>query len=364
MAEDACGGDGGGGGDGGPGIIPLPLFTGFGGIIPVTGGASRVIAAGEAHSCAVTAEGNVQCWGNNDFGQLGDGSFNGSNVPVDVEGLEGIVGIVAGGWHTCALDANGAMYCWGQNTSGQVGNGTVVDSNKPVKIFGSGVIDLITGFDFSCAVLSTGRVMCWGNNAQGQLNDGTTTNRNSPVIATLINGVSDITAGKITICGLTPEGGIRCWANGETFDVEGLENIATFVTQDRFKINHATILNEEGGVLEWIITNLNMINGVADATESEGGVSHACALTDTGQIYCWGSNSYGELGDGTNKNSAVAVLFLGEEGMTYFAYAAGKHHSCAMNDFGGVVCWGLNNNGQLGNGNFDNSNVPDKVVGW
>ena len=111
----------GGVGIGGALVIPAAV----GGLIPVTGGTPRLIAAGIAHTCALTPEGGVQCWGNNDLGQLGDGTNKSSNVRVNVPGLQGATSIVAGGNHTCVLLADGSIWCWGENTQGQLGDGTL-----------------------------------------------------------------------------------------------------------------------------------------------------------------------------------------------------------------------------------------------
>ena len=186
----------------------------------MTGGETHAIAAGIAHTCAITPEGGVQCWGNNDFGQLGNGTNTGSNIRVDVSGLEGGTTIVAGGNHTCVLSGNN-VWCWGQNSQGQLGDGTTTDRNVPVKVL-SNAVDITAGLDYTCAVMTYGQVMCWGNNDQGQLADGTKTDRARPTLAALISGISSVDAGWNKSCGLTGSGLLRCLSGGSAQEIGGI----------------------------------------------------------------------------------------------------------------------------------------------
>jgi alpha-tubulin suppressor-like RCC1 family protein len=157
--------------------------------VDVVGLSSSVnaISVGGGFTCAVTSARAVKCWGMNDRGQLGNGSTESGDVfvgPVDVVGLSsGVVAVSTGGDDACALTAAGAVKCWGENAWGQLGDGSTVDSHVPVDVVGlsSGVIAVSAGTGYTCAITTVGAVKCWGLNANGGLGDGTTTERHVPV---------------------------------------------------------------------------------------------------------------------------------------------------------------------------------------
>src|SRR5262249_12806106 len=126
------------------------------------------IAAGSTHSCAATSSG-VQCWGSNDYGQLGDGTTTARRTPVNVAGIgAGVVALTAGNAHTCALFTSGDIYCWGANASGQVGT-SFGSTTPPVKIPSINAKAIAAGGDHTCALTTTGEVMCWGDNGFGEV---------------------------------------------------------------------------------------------------------------------------------------------------------------------------------------------------
>jgi alpha-tubulin suppressor-like RCC1 family protein len=150
----------------------------------VTGLTNAVaISGGGAHTCAVLGDGTVWCWGENEFGALGNGSTITSTTPAQVVGLTGAVDVSAGWRHTCALLGNGTVRCWGQNANGQLGNGTTTQSTVPVQASGiTGAVAVTAGWwHHSCALLGDGTVRCWGVNEWGQFGSGTRTSSSTPV---------------------------------------------------------------------------------------------------------------------------------------------------------------------------------------
>jgi alpha-tubulin suppressor-like RCC1 family protein len=188
--------------------------------VPVTpsGLASGVaaISTGAQHSCALTTAGGVKCWGWNNYGETGDGSGSTTTAtPVDVPGLPaGIVRVSVGGFHSCAVDPSGTAWCWGQNQVGQLGNGTVVDSSVPVAVQAlTGATTMAGGTYHTCALTSSGAARCWGSNNAGQVGDGTTVDRSLPVLVGLPSGAASISAGRFHTCAVTTSSFAWCWGS-------------------------------------------------------------------------------------------------------------------------------------------------------
>jgi uncharacterized repeat protein (TIGR01451 family) len=338
-------------------------------IIPVTGGETHAITAGTAHTCVITGTGGVQCWGDNVFGQLGDGTNTDSNVPVDVVGLTGGTSIVAGGYHTCLLAASD-VWCWGRNTQGQIGDGTTTNRNKPVKVL-SGAVDITAGLNYTCAVMQDGKVMCWGDNYAGQLADGSKSNHTTPTLASLITGVLEVDAGRNQSCGITPEGTVRCVNTSGAKSLSVLfpviNTIPGFnmdVSVDRFG---SKILALDSSGTPVVLQNnvAKKIDSIQGAIDIDSGFSHICTLLADGAVECWGSNLYGQLGDNSTSSGQDPRPVIGL--MSAWQLAVGRDHTCVLVESNTpgtneIQCWGLNTDGQLGNGTNINSLVPVFVI--
>lgn len=145
----------------------------------------QTIAAGSGHTLALKNDGTVWAWGDNYYGQLGDGTTTERHAPVQVTGLAGVTAIAAGGGHTVALRNDGTVWAWGDNYYGQLGDATATESHTPVQVTGlSGVTAIAGGGAHTVALKSDGTVWSWGDNSYGQLSDGTTTQRLTPVPVT------------------------------------------------------------------------------------------------------------------------------------------------------------------------------------
>jgi len=339
------------------------------------------ISAGEYHTCLGTAAGGVQCWGFNKYGQLGDGTTIDRITPVDVIGLAGgVSAISAGSDHTCALTSSGGVKCWGNNNSGELGDGTTTDSSTPVDVTGltSGVRAIAAGTRQTCVLTSRGGVKCWGSRGNG-LGDGTLTDRHTPVdVIGLTSGVSAITTGGFTTCALIIGGGVKCWGsnwkgqlgNGTTtdrltpVDVIGLTSGVTAIATNNYT---TCVLTAGGGVKCWGNNNYGQLGDgtntdsstpvdvsglTSGVTAIAAGGMFNCALTLGGGVKCWGSNARGALGDGTTTDRFNPVDVSGLASGV-IAIATGGGHTCALTSSGGVKCWGYNKYGQVGDGTYD-----------
>jgi alpha-tubulin suppressor-like RCC1 family protein len=168
---------------------------------------ATAISVGTYHACAIVASGSVQCWGENPFGQLGNGTTTDSNTPVTVSGIGNAIAIATTGGSTCALLASGEIECWGW----EVGNGGS-RSSIPVLVAGISTATAITaGDEHVCAALRGGPVFCWGDNSYGQLGDGTTNNSGTPVRVHAIYAPTRLAAGSWDTCALFSGGVMKCW---------------------------------------------------------------------------------------------------------------------------------------------------------
>ena len=310
--------------------------------------AVSAVAAGAYHTCALVADGGVvECWGDNAYGGLGDGTLASTSAPTKVSasqgdaGLAGVTAIAAGGYHTCALLGDGGVDCWGLDTSGQLGNGSLTSSTTPVSVAGlSGVTAIAAGSAHSCAVIGAGdssaggTLECWGNNSTGALGIGSVVTMSTPQLVVLHAPALEVTCGSSFTCARLVGGAVDCWG----------ENVWGEVGN--------------GGTTQE--TSPVAVPGAAGATLVAAGDIHACALLASG-LECWGGDDYGQLGNGvaTQVNTPTAVPGIGAVTLL----SAYNDQSCALIDGGTAACWGRNTFGTIGNGSVATASTPSTVDG-
>ena len=303
-------------------------------------GAFQVVAlaAGTSHSCAVARDGGIYCWGANDRGQLGDATTAPRDAPVRVAANADFRAVSLGASHSCALTRGGDVYCWGSNARGQLGDGTTTDHlvPTPVEAGGRHFTALALGWNHSCALDDSGQAYCWGEGSAGQLGDGMRAGHATPT--RVAGGVAfmSITAGAAHSCALTAHGDAYCWGRN-SFGQLGV--------------------GRAGGDFG---SPSRVPSPVAFTALSAGGV-HTCALARGGDAYCWGRNTYGQLGDGSNADSPTPTKVVG--GYTFVYINASGAHSCAATAGGESLCWGYNIEGQLGDGTRTHRSRPVRVGG-
>ena len=351
------------------------------------------IVAGDNHTCILLGTGAVKCWGYNVYGQVGDGTYVNRVEPVDVLQLNTVIAIAAGGNFTCALESDGAVKCWGANWAGQLGDGTFTNRNSPVRIrtLGSAATSIAMGRAHGCALLVSGTMRCWGMNEYYQLGTGsnTPTQITVPVTASVVSGtVVQMAPSTNHTCVLLSTGGVKCWGSNNNGVLGiGSSNTAPVPTPQTptglgsgvSRISVGTemtcVILSDGALKCWGSTaNYQLGTGQTDGkspsqvlgfatgtVDVRGGLNHACAVA-VDRALCWGNNDNGNLGTYSLANPSINPLPVGRLMAGVTRVTSGDNHNCALVD-GGVMCWGENSSGQLGDGTSVRRTRPVLVVG-
>lgn len=308
------------------------------------------LASGVGHTCGATLAGAVWCWGDNSSSQLGDGSTTNRPTPVEVLGLPAMSSLTAGSYHTCGITLAGAAWCWGSNNRGQIGDGTNSNRTTPVAVFmpnGSVFASVKAGYRHTCGLSTSGDAYCWGTNDYGQLGDGTTTQRTVATRVVLPAGValSAISPGGFHTCALTQSGDAYCWGDATSGQLgNGPDYAPVYPYPVAGQVPVPAIPSPPTPIATVVPTVAPVLGRF---TTINAGLSHTCGLNETGNAFCWGSNTSGQLGDGTTTTRSMPVAVSG--GLTFASLATGSSHTCGLVSGGAAYCWGQGSS-QLGNG--------------
>lgn len=346
----------------------------------------KQVSAGYDHTVAVAGDGSVWAWGANGSGQLADGTVSVSNRPIDVQGAGNIVAISAGHFHVLALSGDGSVWAWGSNPNGALGNGSRRNSVLPQRIPALPAMSAIAGGSgFSLSLEQNGNVWSWGSGSKGQLGIGQIGALLTPMKLTTISGVTQLSANQHVLA-VRQDGSVWAWGpnnygqlgDGATTDrsiptrVTGLSNEVIAVSAGAF---HSLALDRSGNVWAW---GNNSAGELGDGTTADrhtpvrvvglnnpvaiaAGLNVSYAITQDGRFWAWGWNREGELGTGSL--DSYSLLARPIEGLVGFqGIAGGPGSAVALRSDGTVWAWGRNFEGQLGDATFAQHNTPALTV--
>ena len=331
--------------------------------------------------------GGAWAWGYNGSGQLGDGTTTESHTPVQVAGLTGAVDLAGGYNHSLALKEDGTAWAWGDNGDGKLGDGTTTNRSTPVRVSGlTGAVDLAGGNHHSLALKEDGTVWAWGSNTSGQLGDDITGESHTPVRVAGLAGVVDVASGDYHSLALKEDGTVWAWGNNQsgqlgngTYSVSESTPVRVAGLAGAVGVaggsHYSLALKEDGTVWAWGSNTSGQlgdgttteshtpvrVSGLSDVTEVVGSGSHSLAVKGDGTAWAWGYNGSGQLGDGTTTESRTPVRVSGLTGVV--DVASGDYHSLALKEDGTAWAWGDNGDGGLGDGTTTNRSTPVRVSG-
>lgn len=332
----------------------VPTLVSTSGVL--SGKTIKYITGGGDFTCALASDNNVYCWGENSMGQLGNNSTTDSLVPVQIDmsgALSGmtILAVDSGYSHSCVIASDNNAYCWGQGTSGQLGHALSTDSLVPVAVSKTGLFSdktiksVSAGTSSTCAIASNNNAYCWGAGGWGQLGNNAVANSNVPV-AVYTSGVFSgktvlsIKVGRFNACAIASDNLAYCW---------GADNYS--------QIGDSSTTNKR---VPTAVSTAGVLSGKTISSISTGDY-HSCAVASDSQIYCWGFNDYSSLGTGGTAQAwvPVSINISGVlSGKTIKSVDEGYLHGCAIASDNQIYCWGYNAFGQLGNNSTTDSMVP------
>ena len=291
---------------------------------------ATAIAAGSVHTCAILSNNKVKCWGYNYYGQTGGGTQNAKNTLTlngtlgsPLSNSETATALAAGQYHTCVILSDKSVKCWGSNSSGQTGGGTPLSAGETATA-------IAAGESHTCAILLDKSVKCWGKNSSGEIGDGTPLSVGETATA--------IVAGVYHNCAILSDKSVKCWGSN------GFKRVNGNIGPESIQLGQNTKPTP---------TQFDIVKGF-------GG--HTCIILSDNSVQCWGANGYGQsggeipsgIGTRTFSGTVGSPLVQGESAI---ALAAGYNHTCSILNDGAVKCWGVNSSGQAGGGTQNDSNT-------
>ncbi len=319
-----------------PATTPAAVRAGIRSV--VAGGAERSFACGIASG---TSE--PSCWGANQDGQLGIGGASRSRTtPTSLDTRVAFDALAAGGAHACGLEPGaGELYCWGSGSHGKLGDGAILERGSPVRVLGpQRWTQVCAGTQHTCALDAEGQIYCWGFNQDFQLGSEGALDRTLPALVSLDASTRwrRVACGSFSTCGLSEDGVVMCWGGNQRGNL------------GRCSVDRG----DNAGSPAPIESDLRF-------SALQCGGSHCCAIeADDARLFCWGANAFGQAGDGTTLDRVCTPREVAP-GLRFVALGLGAAHSCAMDERGGLWCWGNNTDGQLGLGHTDPRLVPARV---
>lgn len=306
-----------------PVVTPTPISAG------INVAFQRVfVSKVENVSCALSTTSAAFCWGENDNGQLGDGTTTDHATPTPVAGGLAFSDLAIGDAHVCGLTTSGAAYCWGFSANGAFGDGSTGDHAAPTRAaLGLVFQNIVAGSDYTCGLTTTGTAFCWGLGTFGQLGDGKATSSATPVAVAGELTFTSLVGGGHTVCGLTPGGKAYCW--GDDF--------------------YGTIGDGSSATKDGVTRQSSPVPVAGDLTfqSLSAGYNTMCGVTASGSGYCWGYN-FGAIGDGSTDHRSIPTAVAG--GLTFSRISSGTGYTCGIVTGNTVYCWGDNSDGGLGDG--------------
>jgi len=353
---------------------------------------AKKINAGNNHSLIIDLSGNLWAWGNNSYGQLGDGTTTRRTSPVQIKSGTKFNVISGGNSHSLAIDESDNLWAWGNNSYGQLGDGTNTSENTPFQIkAGTKFTTVAGGYGYSLAIDSSGGLWAWGYNIYGQLGDGTSgtaNNKSTPVPIKAETRFTSVAAGYYHSLAIDWSGNLWAWGynsygalgDGTTTNkstpvqIKSGTKFATVAAGNSYVYSHSLAIDLSGNLWVW---GDNYYGQLGDGTTTQrnspvqiksgtkfnvvaAGYGHSLAIDNDGNLWAWGRNNYGQFGDGTTTDKSTPVQI--KSGTKFTTVAAGNYYSLAIDNDGNLWAWGDNSYGQFGDGTTTDQNNPKKVL--